>query len=646
MAESRMTTGGNCAYAHAVTDEQRRLGKLLRAFVYGQLALVGVWAAVTTALTMVAPFRFAMLGAAAAASMVTLALERRGHVKAAAIVLVSMLWLAIAARVVATGLVSHGGWFVFTVIVGQAGLFIGWRAALVTIACTAALGIAVILLVDQGTIVIPSVPTVWLDWIAGVLVFALIGILQVAAVRLYRGGLEIARRASDRHRALFDGAPIALFELDLRDPQRIVTTDVNNAALRLLPRGLPSDVLALIAEHCGEPIDRELTLDVRGERRTLVIRAERAERLAHVIVGLADVTDQRRLAEQLHDARRLETVASLAGSVAHDFNNLLTVAQMNADRLRRRNPALAESREIEYIQDANKRAATLTRQLLVFSRRDVAHRQVFAPDGVIAKLEPLLRRTLDPRIELVVDSSLHATSVEMDPAQLELLVTNLVHNAADAMTEAGTLRIASRAVDSWVEITVSDTGQGMTEETRSRSFEPFFTTKPSKRAGLGLAIVQSIARDARGTVELESKPGEGTRAIVRLPVAAPAAPEATHTTGHERILLVEDDDGVREVARATLEEAGYAVVAVRNGVEALATTAEFDLVVSDLVMPGIGGRDLVGRLRTTHPTVPVLYVSGHAADGPPILEGETRVGFLAKPFTATQLLASVRSVLP
>jgi signal transduction histidine kinase/CheY-like chemotaxis protein len=643
MAESRMTAGVLCAYARDVTDEQRRLGKLLRAFVYGQLALVVVWVVVTTALTIVAPYRFAMLGAALVASTVTLALERRGHVKAAAIVLVTMLWLAIAARVVATGLVSHGGWFVFSVIVGQAGLFIGWRAALVTLACTAALGIAVILLVDQGTIVIPSVPSVWLDWIAGVLVFALIGILQVAAVRLYRGAIDIARRASDRHRALFDAAPIALFELDLRDPERIVTTDVNDAALRLLPSGLPDEMIAVIREQRGEPIDRELTV----EGRTFVVRAERPEQLAHVIVGIADVTDQRRLAEKLHDARRLETVASLAGSVAHDFNNLLTVTQMNADRLRRRNPALSDSKELEYIRDANKRAATLTRQLLVFSRRDVAHRQVFAPDGVIAKLEPLLRRTLDPRIELVVESTLRDTTVDMDPAQLELLVTNLANNAADAMTEAGTLRIASRLDGDRVEIVVTDTGPGMTDETRTRAFEPFFTTRPSKRAGLGLSIVQSIATDARGTVVLESNPREGTRAILHLPIAAYVATETAPTTGNERILLVEDDDGVRDVARATLEEAGYAVVAVRNGDEALATmTTNIDLVVSDLVMPGIGGRDLVGRLRTKHPSVPVLYVSGHAADGPPIVEGETRVGFLAKPFTAAQLLASVRSVLP
>ena len=632
----------------AVTDEQRRLGRLLRAFVYGQLALVAAWVVLTTIFTNGAAFRLSMLAATVVASTATLALERRGHVKAAAGFLVTILWLALAARVVATGLVSHGGWFVFSIIIGQAGLFIGWRAALATLLATAALGVAVILLVDQGTVVIPSVPGVWLDWLAGVLMFALTGILQVAAVRLYRGAFDIAQRASDRNRSLFEAAPIALFELDLRDPERVVSTDANDTALRLLPAGLPSEVIAVIKEQRGQGIDRELTVDIDGEQRKLIVRAQRPHDLQHVIVGIADVTDQRRLAEQVHDARRLETVASLAGSVAHDFNNMLTVAQMNVDRLRRRNPALADSRELEHIRDANTRAGTLTRQLLVFSRRDVAHRQVFAPDEVIAKLEPMLRRTLDSRIELIITSALRGVSIEMDPAQLELLITNLVHNAVDAMPEPGKLRIESHlAPDNCVEICVSDTGRGMPDENRKRAFEPFFTTNPGKRAGLGLSIVESIAREARGSVQLESKVGEGTRVVVRLPVTAQTAASATQTTGTERILLVEDDDGVREIARSTLEDAGYAVVAVRNGAEALATmTNNIDLVVSDLVMPGIGGRDLVGRLRASHPSVPVLYVSGHAADGPPIVEGDTRVGFLAKPFTAAQLLASVRSVLP
>jgi two-component system, cell cycle sensor histidine kinase and response regulator CckA len=427
--------------------------------------------------------------------------------------------------------------------------------------------------------------------------------------------------------------------------------------------GIPREVLAQLIDalaHKRASVDAELELELGGQPRSVVVRAELTDDLHHVIASLADVTDQRRLAEQLHDARRLETVASLAGSVAHDFNNLLTVSQLNLDRISRKVAALANSREVERIRDANTRAATLTRQLLVFSRRDVPHRQVFAPDRVLANLEPVLRRTLDPRIEIVVERGTADAVVDMDPAQLELLVTNLVHNAADAIVDRGTLRIVQgrRRIDrdedlaagDYISITISDTGRGMTAEARARAFEPFFTTRPGKRAGLGLAIVRRIVREAAGTLVLNSSPETGTRVEVLLPAATPTTTSfAEATAGTERILLVEDDDSLREVARSTLEEAGYAVVAVRNGNEALATFANgvgVDLVVSDLVMPGIGGRELVDQLRSTRPTLPVLYVSGHAADGPPVLDGDKRVGFLAKPFTARELLVSVRSVLP
>jgi two-component system, cell cycle sensor histidine kinase and response regulator CckA len=229
-----------------------------------------------------------------------------------------------------------------------------------------------------------------------------------------------------------------------------------------------------------------------------------------------------------------------------------------------------------------------------------------------------------------------------------------VHNAFDAMPETGTLRIESSrrragdgaAADS-VSIVVTDNGAGMAADTRARAFEPFFTTRPRKRAGLGLTIVRSIIDESLGTIEIHSA-ATGTRVEVLFPVVAAVSSAPDASPGNERILLVEDDDDVREVARVTLEEAGYVVVAVRNGNDALAEMAagtSVDLVVSDLVMPGLGGRELVVQLHSTHPLMPVLYVSGHAADGPPVLDGE-RVGFLAKPFTAAQLLASVRSVLP
>jgi signal transduction histidine kinase len=541
----------------------------------------------------------------------------------------------------------------FAVLVGEAGLFIGLRAALVTGAASAALGAAVAVLAAHGVIQPGRQPGPWLDWFAGVFVFVLVAILVVSAVRLYRGGLELARQASRRHRALFDGAPIALVEVDLHT-DRIHTTDVNDAARRLLgPSGPPAEVLSVLADARarGESvIEQELALELGGEPRWIVMRAELSEQdaeLHHVIVSLADVTEQRRLAERVHDARRFETVASLAGSVAHDFNNLLTVSQLNAERLAKQ-PALAGRSELERIRDANTRIASLTRQLLVFSRRDVANRQRFDPERVLAKLEPLLRRTLDTRIELAVALPAADLTVEMDPAQLELLVMNLVHNAADAIADRGTIRIACRKAGDHVAIAVRDTGKGMDAATREHAFDPFFTTRPGKRPGLGLAIVRSIAKDAGGTVALESSPAEGTCVEVSLPVVAPASVATAASTSRGRILLVEDNDGVRDIARTTLEEAGYTVVAVSNANEALvevATERRIDLVVSDLVMPGLGGRELVERLRANDPKLPVLYVSGFAADGPPVLDG-TGVGFLAKPFTGTQLLASVRAVLP
>jgi signal transduction histidine kinase/CheY-like chemotaxis protein len=650
-----------CGYDRRVPDEVRRLGQLFRAFVWGQLVAATIWVIVTIA---IAPesvvFRISVLAAQAAVSFATLALERSGRLTAAAILLVTTIWMILALRVLATAAPSHGAWFLFAVLVGVAGLFIGLRAALATAIASAAYGLIVLALAERDLLVAIPAPGPWLDWVAGILLFSLIAILQVAAVRLYRGGLELASAASLRHRALFDSAPIALFELDLHG-ERPVTTDANETARRLLGRdddaaiAAPGEVVDALVAARGrgqQLIDQELAIELAGEQRQVIVRAElpaAGDDLHNVVVSLVDVTEQRRLAERVHDARRFETVASVAGSIAHDFNNLLTVSQLNADRLGRRVSEVRASQELERIRDANTRASGLTRQLLVFSRRDIAHRQVFDPDRVIDKVVALLRRTLDPRIELAVELCADGGTVEMDPAQLELVLSNLVHNAADSIGERGTLRIECRRKRDGIAIIVSDTGAGMTAAAKARAFEPFFTTRPGKRAGLGLPIVQSVVHEAGGTVAIESTPGAGTRVEILLPLANPIGTAAdASTAGLERILLVEDDDGVREVARSTLEEAGYTVIAVRSGAEALAEVANgasVDLVVSDLVMPGLGGRELVDRLRASRPKLPVLYVSGHAADGPPVL-GDSRVGFLAKPFSASQLLASVRLVLP
>ncbi len=494
-------------------------------------------------------------------------------------------------------------------------------------------------------------------------------------------------------RRLFDTAPIALYEVDLRrlvtwldagglraDPERILTmtadeldagfslvsiTDVNDVALRLA-NTTREDILTsgvnLVNRHALMPfvlalargetvLEHETDFMLGGIQRRIVLRAEfpaEVIALGRVVISGIDVTDARQIAERLHDARRLESLALLAGSVAHDFNNLLTIARLNADRLARRVPA-AEGKELERLRDATTRAAALARQLLLFSRREVAQPQRFDPDVLLAALEPLLRRTLDPQIAISIERTGPRIGVELDPAQLEQVVHNLVLNAADAMVGGGTLRVVRGRRGERVTISVIDTGSGMDAATRARLFDPFFTTRPGKRAGLGLSIVHGIVTRANGTVTVDTGP-TGTCVEVELPgVELVPTIEIATITGTERILLVEDEDGLRDVARITLEEAGYCVVAARNGDEAIVAAdgdPSIDLVISDLVMPGIPARELVGKLRAARPTLPVLYISGYAADGPPALEGEGRIGFLAKPFTADQLLRSVRAVLP
>ena len=498
---------------------------------------------------------------------------------------------------------------------------------------------------------------------------------------------------------MFDTAPVALYELDLRALQvwlderglraapdqvaalapaeldtalaLITITDVNDVALRwasatreqLLESGVnPVNriglVPILVAFARGDSaVEVEIALEVGGQVRQVLVRAEfpaEVVALGRVVVSAADITEMRRAAEDLHAAQRLDSLVQLAGSVAHDFNNLLTVARLHLDRLARRVPQ-AEGKELDGLRKATSRAASLAHQLLLFSRRDVAQRQVFDPDPRLGELADLLRRSLDPSIAIELALAGDAIAVDLDPRQLEQAVHNLVNNAADAMPNGGALRIerSQPRADGRVVIAVSDTGAGMDEATRARACEACFTTRPGKRAGLGLTIAQGIANSAGGELAITSSPGEGTRVELVLPIAQPIAGERPRgpvdaARPRARILLVEDEPGLREVARATLDDAGYDVVVASSGEAALhasADAAALDLVISDLVLPGLGGRELVARLHSARPALAVLYTSGYAADGPPALDGAARVAFLAKPFTAAQLLASVGEVL-
>jgi signal transduction histidine kinase len=373
---------------------------------------------------------------------------------------------------------------------------------------------------------------------------------------------------------------------------------------------------------------------------------------------------------QLLQAQKMEAVGRLAGGIAHDFNNLLTVIAGNAASLAERiAPASESGEDLREIQLAAERATALTRQLLSFGRPKALTHRVFDVNQVIQGLAALMRRVLgeDVEVELRLDPDLWP--VAGDPGQLEQVLVNLAVNARDAMPRGGTLRIATLrrglrelgakrlgiADGEYVMLAVTDTGSGMTDETRNRAFEPFFSTKgPEGGTGLGLSIVYEMARRWGGGIEIESAPGAGTTVRIDLPraVGTPTAPgerPLSSSGGSESVLVVEDDAAVRRLIVRALESGGYRVISAGDGVEAMeriaGAEASIDLLVSDVVMPKVSGLELARRLRAKSPRIRVLLISGfpeRMADEPAPSFAD---GFLQKPFAPREILEKVREVL-
>jgi len=381
--------------------------------------------------------------------------------------------------------------------------------------------------------------------------------------------------------------------------------------------------------------------------------------------------EKQRLEDELMQAKRMESIGRLAGGVAHDFNNLLTVINGHCDlllgRLLERDPIRASVVEV---RDAGQRAAELTRRLLAFSRKQVLQPKPVSLAEIVNGIRGMLRRLLREDIELVAAVASEAGVVMADRAQIEQVLINLVVNARDAIAGAGRITIAVRAVEiedrgghtppdtppgSYAEMTVADTGQGMDAETLANIFEPFFTTKDvGKGTGLGLSMVHGIVKQSGGSIVAESEPGKGTIFRIYLPrfaggAGAPLAdaPGKPVPRGHESILLVEDQEEVRHLTALILSQAGYGVTESSNGAAALALlgtlTQPPDLLVTDVVMPGIAGSELARQVRGRSPATAVLYVSGYMRDTAEIGDGD--VDYLPKPFTAAELLSKVRAVL-
>jgi PAS domain S-box-containing protein len=392
-------------------------------------------------------------------------------------------------------------------------------------------------------------------------------------------------------------------------------------------------------------------------------------------IGLGmDTSERKKLEEQLRQAQKMEAIGQLAGGVAHDFNNLLTVINGYSELLLGRCQAEDPSRELlTQIKKAGERAAALTRQLLAFSRKQVLQPQVVHLNTLIEELTKMLRRLIDEDVVLNFIPAPDLGLVKIDPGQFEQVLMNLVVNARDAMPTGGQLTLETRNVEldsadvrqhpevqagHYAVLSVTDTGHGMDEATRSRIFEPFFTTKGlGKGTGLGLATVFGIVRQSGGHIQVYSEVGRGTTFKIYLPLGQEAAlPSKTSPSrfeipkGTETVLLVEDEDGVRSLATLVLRSCGYTVLEAKDGQEALAQaqrhSGPIHLVVTDVVMPRMSGRQLADQLAAARPDTKTLFVSGYTDEAVVrhgLLDGS--MAFLQKPFSATLLACKIREVL-
>ena len=516
---------------------------------------------------------------------------------------------------------------------------------------------------------------------------------QLASAIEHKSNEEALRRSESRYRSLVQSAVYGLYRSSVEGK----FLDVNPALIGMLAYDSAEEVLALDPKkdvflnpeeqsRLMKEFRRNGRLDnievqwrrkdgspitVRLSGRAVTGTGE-PEEVLEIIAE--DVTERRVLEDQFRQAQKMEAVGRLAGGVAHDFNNLLMVIGGYTEvLLEQLEPASAMYQKALAVQQAADRATTLTRQLLAFSRKQLLELKVVDVNAIVSDMERLLRPLIGENIELTTKLAAGLGRTRADAGQLEQVIMNLVVNAKDAMPDGGkiTIQTANVTLDGalrrehtfihpgpYVVISVTDTGLGMDKETQSRIFEPFFTTKEKgKGTGLGLSTVYGIVKQSGGYVFAQSEVGQGTTFRLYLPqvedaadISGPAKTASAETSGSETVLLVEDEESVRQLVRETLESRGYTVMEAENGEVGLkiadAHNGPIHMMITDVVMPGMSGRELAKRLMQVRPETKVLYLSGYTEDAI-VHQGvlETGTAFLQKPFTLQTLSRKVREVL-
>ncbi|MDE3154456.1 MAG: response regulator, partial [Acidobacteriota bacterium] len=509
--------------------------------------------------------------------------------------------------------------------------------------------------------------------------------IPLTLVLARRAALADALRAAEaRLQMALAAAPIALWSVDA-DGAFTSAEGTSLDALALTPGALAGQAADEVWRHrpellhamnralAGETVTEEVATDRSAVRLTCAPLHRRNGALAGAVGAAVDLTERRSLEEQLRQAQKMEAIGRFTGGIAHDFNNVLTAILGYSDMtLAQISPDKPLWKDLKDIHQAATRAASLTRQLLAFSRKQQIKPGPVDVNGTVRNLEKMLRRLIGEDIFVELRLADDIGAINADTGQIEQILMNLSVNARDAMTSGGTLTIATSRLElaesyiadhpavlpgPYVQITVTDTGCGMDARTKARLFEPFFTTKESGRGtGLGLATVYGIVKQFGGYIWVYSEPGLGSTFKLYFPeidvaAAASRAAEAQQASagGSENVLLVEDEDSVRAFTAAVLKRYGYHVLEASAPSEALllaeCVSGSIDLVLTDVIMPGMTGPDMVQRLRQRHPDATILYMSGYPSHV--VREGilDANAPFLEKPFTSTSLLEYVRSAL-